>query len=548
MKTKYKHPYKPFPEFKTVKEMIEYGHIKGGDDKQYIYTEKKKDITKSYNQVWNETVGLGQYLFKNGIDGKKVAILSENSYYWIICFYSLMTSRNICLPIDAKLMDDDIVDIMIRSKCDAIFYTREFDSAIEKMKANEKVVIKDYLKIEQFYDFVNEGNADIEAGGESYLDNPPSPEDLATIVYTSGTTGKSKGVMLSHKNITASAVASAKVIQGENAIGFLPMNHTFAWASALFLSNVFQAWGYICPGLKTIPNDMKKYHPQNMAGVPILVETIYKTIWRTAEKNGKAEKLKKGIKISNFLLKLGIDVRRKLFKEVIDGLGGSLEYIVVGGAYLDPKYEIGMEELGIPVLGGYGTTECSPGITISTFDEHKIGSCGKPMLCCEVKINNPDEDGVGEIYVKGDNVMVGYYEDPEATASVFDGDWFKTGDYGYMDEDGYLFFVGRKKNLIVLGNGKNVAPEELEDKLMSKYEYIKEVVVYEDDADVIAAEFYLNTEEYPDAKERIKDDVAEFNKTMPVYKRIHKVTTRDTEFPKTTTLKIKRKYKDEVKA
>lgn len=549
-KYKYRYEFEDFPDFKTLREMIENGHLgkRGGDNVQYIYKEKRKEKRKTYNEVWHDTIGLGQYLKKNGLEGKKVAILSENSYKWIACFYSLITGKYICLPIDAKLMDDDIVDIMVRSKCDAIYYTRDFDSAIEKMKNNENVVISHYIKMEDFDALVAEGHADLEAGAESYLDNPPQPEDIATIVFTSGTTGKSKGVMLSHKNICASAVASARVIQGDHAIGFLPMNHTFAWASALFLSNVFHAWGYICPSLKTISDDMKNYHPENMAGVPLLVETIYKTIWRTAEKNGKAEKLRKGIKISNFLLKFGIDKRRKLFKDVIDGLGGELDYIVIGGAYLDPKYAQGMEELGIPILGAYGTTECSPGITVSTLEEHKLGSCGKPMLCCEVKINNPDEDGVGEIFVKGDNVMVGYYEDPEATASVFDGDWFMTGDYGYFDEYGYLFFVGRKKNLIVLSNGKNVAPEEIEDKLTSKIEYIKEVMVYEDDTDVIGAEFFLDEEACPDAKERIKADVDAVNKELPTYKRIRKVVVRESEFEKTTTLKIKRKYKDEVKA
>ncbi|MGN0486007.1 MAG: AMP-binding protein [Acutalibacteraceae bacterium] len=544
---KNKYIFKEVPEFRTVREMIEYGHIKGGDNKQYIYLETRhKERVKSFNEVWYDTVGLGQYLYKKGLEGKKVAILSENSYYWIACFYALMTGRYVTIPLDPKLTDKDLAEIMVRSKCDAIFYSDDFKSTVDLMKQTPGVCISEYIKIADFYPIIEEGHEDIKKTGKSYLDNPPQPEDLATIVYTSGTTGKSKGVMLSHKNVTASAVASAKVIQGTNAIGFLPMNHLFAWASALFLSNVFQAWGYICRSLKDVPGDMKKYHPQNMAGVPMLVETIYKTIWRTAEEKGSADKLRKGIKISNFLRKFGIDVRRKLFKEVIDGLGGSLEYIVCGGAYLDPKYEKGMSDLGIDILCAYGTTECSPGVTLNTQVDHRFGSCGKAMLCCEVKINNPDEDGIGEIYVKGDNVMMGYYEDEEATASVFDGDWFKTGDFGYMDEDGYLYFVGREKNLIVLSNGKNVAPEELEDQLM-KIEYVKEVVVYGEN-DLINAEFYLDETICPDAKTQIKKDVDEFNRSLPQYKRIRKVNTRDTEFPKTTTLKIKRDFKEEVKA
>ncbi|MGN1195570.1 MAG: AMP-binding protein, partial [Acutalibacteraceae bacterium] len=452
---------------------------------------------------------------------------------------------------DPKLTDDDLIDIMRRSKCDAVYYSDDFAGTVEKMKKADGVVITHYIKMSEFDEIIKEGHADIDSGNPCYLENSPKPEDLATIVFTSGTTGKSKGVMLSHKNIMASAIASAKVLQGTHAIGFLPMNHLFAWASALLLINIFHTdtvhcWGYICRSLKDIPNDMKKYHPQNMAGVPLLVETIYKTVWRTAEKSGRADKLKKGLKISNFLYKHGIDVRRKLFKEVIDGMGGELEYIVCGGAYLDPKYEQGLTELGVDVFGAYGTTECSPGVTFNTQNDHKFGSCGKPMSCCEVKINDPDEDGVGEIYVRGENVMIGYYEDPEATASVFDGDWFKTGDFGYIDEDGYLFFVGRKKNLIVLSNGKNVAPEELEDQL-GRIDYVKEVLVYGED-DLLTAEFFLDETLCENAKEQIKKDVAEVNKTFPVYKRIHKIKTRDTEFPKTTTLKIKRNYKDEVKA
>lgn len=537
------------PDFKTVREMIEYGHLQGGDDLQYIYLETRhKERRKTFDEVWYDTTGLGQYLYKNGVHEKKVAILSDNSYYWVACFYSIMTGRNVLIPLDPKLTNEDLVDIMVRSQCDAIYYSDDFADAIEMMKASDKVVIKNYIRIADFYDLVEEGQADLKAGSTSYLEFPPAPEDLATIVFTSGTTGRSKGVMLSHKNLTANAVATARGIEdctGVHAIGFLPMNHLFAWASALFMSNLFHGWGYICRSLKDIPEDMKKYHPMNLAGVPLLAETIYKSIWRKAAQSGREEKLKKGLKISNFLRKHGIDVREKLFKEVLDGVGGELEYIVCAGAYLDPVYEKGLTDLGIEIFGAYGTTECAPSISVNTLRNHKFGSCGRAIECCEVKINNPDEEGVGEIYVRGDNVMLGYYEDPEATASVFDGDWFKTGDFGRMDEDGYIYFVGRKKNLIVLSNGKNIAPEELEDQL-NKIEYVKEVIVYKED-DFITAEFYLD-EELPERKEQIKKDVDEYNKTIAVYKRIRQIKTRDTEFPKTTTLKIKRDYKEPVKS
>jgi long-chain acyl-CoA synthetase len=240
-------------------------------------------------------------------------------------------------------------------------------------------------------------------------------------------------------------------------------------------------------------------------------------------------------------MKLGIDKRREIFKTIHESLGGNLSMIICGGAWLDPKYEKGMHDFGIDIFNGYGLTECSPSVTCNRPDKFRFGSVGTPLDCCEVKINNPDEEGVGEIYVRGTNVMVGYYIDPEATAEVFDGEWFKTGDHGRIDEDGFLFIEGRKKNLICLSNGKNVSPEELEDKL-SRIDYVKEVLVYDEDQKIVA-EFFLDESEYPDARERIKADVNDFNRKMPFFKNVNKIKIRDEEFPKTTTLKIVRNYK-----
>lgn len=344
--------------------------------------------------------------------------------------------------------------------------------------------------------------------------------------------------MLTHKNIASNCSSACRAHTGRHAIGFLPLNHTYAWVSALFSSYILTEWGYLCDGIGNIQGDLKKYQPYNFSGVPLVVETIYDRIWKTARKTGREDILKKGLKISNTLMKLGIDRRRKIFKTIIDNLGGNLNMIVCGGANLDPKYEKGMHDFGIEIYNGYGMTECSPAITCNRPGKCKFGSVGVPLDCCEIKINNPDEEGVGEIYVRGDNVTQGYYGDPEATAAAFDGEWFKTGDHGRIDEDGFLFIVGRKKNLICLSNGKNVSPEELEDKL-SRIEYVKEVLVFEEN-NKICAELFLNEEDYPDARARIKGDIDEFNRNMPLFKNIGKFTLRDTEFPKTTTLKIVR--------
>lgn len=539
-KVKYK-KYGNIPDMNTVKEIVLRGAKLGQDKKQYVFKNLEGNTqTKTFNEVFYDATGLGQHLYTLGMRGKKVAILSDNSYYWIAAFYAIVTGKITAIPLDPKLPKEDLTDLMVRSGCNAIIYTEDFAPAIEMMKENPEVVLTEYLKIEDFDEIVRMGHNELDGGAENYLDDTVTGDDLGFIVYTSGTTGKSKGVMLSQKNVASNAIATCRAMTGGQTVAFLPFNHTLSWASALFASPLLSEWGYLCDSLRNLQKDMVEYHPQHITAVPLAVETIYKRIWFTAKKEGKEEKLKTGLKISKFLMKFGIDVRRKLFKEVIDNLGGNLEMIICGGAFLDPKYENGLFDLGIQVINGYGTTECSPIITCNRLSNFKFGSAGYALECNDVMIKDPDDEGVGEVYAKGTNVMQGYYNDPEATAEAFDGDWYKTGDYGYMDEDGFLYLRGRKKNLIVLSNGKNVSPEELEDKLMS-IDYIKEVVVYEENG-AITAEFFLDAVTYPDAESRIKGDVRALNKTMPAFKQISKIKTRDKEFPKTTTLKIKRKY------
>lgn len=543
MKTKVSYKkFGDFPDMNTVKDIVLYGAENGRDKKQYMFNNFDGVVeTKTFAQVFYDTTGLGQYFYDLGLSGKKIAILSENSYYWIALYYAVATGKTVCVPLDPKLNKEDLTDIMIRSKCDALCYTAEFADAVDMMKSTDGVKITEYIKIEDFDEIVKKGHQSLDSGAKSYIDQQVNGDDLGFIVYTSGTTGKSKGVMLTQKNVASDAIATCRAMTASRAIAFLPFHHTLSWASALLASPLLTEWGYICKSLKTLQKDIADYHPQNFTAVPLAVETIYKKIWYTAKKSGKEEKLKKGLKISNFLMKLGIDVRRKLFSEVIDSLGGDLEMIICGGAYLDLKYEKGLYDLGIQIINGYGITECSPTVTCNRIDRFKFGSAGIPLECNEIMIHDPDDEGVGEVYVRGTNVMRGYYEDPEATAEAFDGEWFKTGDYGYIDSDGFLFFRGRKKNLIVLSNGKNVSPEELEDKL-SAIDYVKEVVVYEENG-AITAEFFLDKSAYPDADSRIKTDVRELNKALPVFKQITKIKTRDCEFPKTTTLKIKRNYK-----
>ena len=531
------------PTYTTLKEIIVKGTEMGGDKKQFAFMDKNKvEQSRTFNQTMREMCGIGTYFKNLGlVNQSKIAIVAENSYDWMIAYYATLMTCNISVPMDCKLPADDIADQLIRCGCDALVYSDKFESMVAEFKANPDIPVKHYFHIDEFDSYKEIGYQAMDEGDTYVVDCEVKPEDLACIVYTSGTTGKSKGVMLSHYNIATNCSSSCRVLSGKHAIGFLPLNHTYAWVSALFACYILTEWGYLCESIKTIQSDLKKQKPYNFSGVPLVVETIYQRIWRTARSTGREEILKKGLRISRFLMKLGIDRRRKIFATILENLGGNLSMIICGGAALDPKYESGMRDFGIDVYNGYGMTECSPAITCNRADNCKPGSVGVPLDCCEIKINNPDEEGVGEIYVRGTNVMVGYYNEPEATAAAFDGEWLKTGDHGRIDEDGFLFMVGRKKNLIVLSNGKNVSPEEIEVKISQSIEYVQEVLVYDEDGQIVA-EVFLNESDYPDARERITGDMKEVNKTMASFKRVNKTIVRDTEFPKTTTLKIVRKY------
>lgn len=534
------YPYYKIPEVKTLKELVANG-VSKGKDKPLLYYQIRKEVRmKTFSDVGHEVDCLGTYLHSLGLKGSKIAILGENSYYWCVAYFAIVNGTGVAVPLDKEMAPTDLLKIVKSSQCDAILYSEKYEDVIDIFKADQDCPVKCWLPMARTLEYVWHGEEMLENGDLSFVNAVVKPEDLACIVFTSGTTGKSKGVMLTHGNLTSDVVATCQCVKAGNAVLVLPLNHTFSWASALFAAFLYVEYGYICPDLKNVVGDFKKYKPQNFSAVPMVIEMIYKTIWETAEKQGKADILRKGLKISNKLLEHGIDIRKKLFKEVLQNFGGKLDVIICGGAALDPDYQKGLYEMGITVINGYGITECSPVVTVNRNEYFKIGSCGQALPCNEVKIHEPDEFGVGEIYVRGSNVMVGYYNDPEETAAAFDGDWFKTGDYGKMDEDGFLYITGRKKNLIILSNGKNVSPEEIEEKL-AKPDFVKEVLVYEENK-TITAEFYLDEEKFPNAHELLKQHIEVYNRNAAIYKRIGNFKTRDCEFPKTTTLKIKRNY------
>ena len=530
--------YDEFPPQSTLKELVYSGAERGGDIRQFIWEdENENQYERTFREVHEEENKLGAFLQLHGIGkNSKVSILGENSYEWHVIYYSLAVDGCIIIPSDPRLPANEIAWQYAECGCEAVFYSEENAEKVDIIKKTPGVAVKQWFAIKDYEKFLNEGESADEKYLKAYHDVPVAPEDLACICYTSGTTGKTKGVMLTHKSIMSALNASCHALMGENGIGFLPLNHTYAWASGLFASLVRLKWGYICTNLRHVYNDIKKYKPYQFAAVPLIVEMVYNAIISKAKRNGNYEKLMNGIKTSRNFMLSGIDMRREMFSEIHESLGGNLHYIICSGAYLNPEIEEFMHDIGIPIITGYGLTECSPCVAITRMYNYRMGSVGLPIECCEVTVHEPDANGIGELYVKGDNIMIGYYNDPVSTAEAFDGEWLKTGDYGYIDKDGYIFFTGRKKNLIILSIGKNVSPEEIEIHLQ-KIEYVKEVICYGENGRIVG-EFYLDEEEYPDAKQRLKADVAEVNKTLADYKQVAIIRTRDEEFPKTTTMKI----------
>ena len=534
--------YTDFPIYTTVKELVLDGARRGGDKREFMFEAENGEIEeRSFRETHEDEMRLGAYIYAKGLrPPMKIAILSENSYMWNVIFYTIAAGGFVVVPMDMRLEAAEIVSQLENCECDALFYSDENKEKAEAVKASAGCTVKYFFPISEIDAVLAEGETLRAQYEEPFLSAEVQPEDLFTIVYTSGTTGKTKGVMLSNKNIMTDINSSMSALTGGHAIAFLPLNHTYSWVTGLFAGLARTEWGFICTNLRHIYRDIQDYHPHQFAAVPLAVEMIYSRIISSAKRKGSYDDLMNGIEMSRNFLLCGFDSRREFFSEIHDNLGGELEYILCGGAHLNPKIEEFMNDIGIPIITGYGLTECSPCVTCSRREYFKIGSMGLPLDCNEVVIHDPDENGVGEIYVRGDNVMMGYYNDPEATAAVFDEDgWFKTGDYGYFDEDGFLYFSGRKKNLIILSNGKNVSPEEIEG-VMSDIEFVSEVLVYEENGR-ITGEFYLDTDKYPDAKDLLRDEVLRVNKEMAEFKRISVIKTRDEPFPKTTTLKIIRK-------
>ena len=553
--------------FDNLKEMLQKSGEAFGDRTAYIFkTEepgKFREITHA--EFRNEINCLGTALINMGLKDKRIAVISENRYEWGMAYLAIATGTGVVVPLDRALPDNEIESLIIRSEVEAIFYSNKYSEVMENIKNKNNTNVKYFISMDlekeehgiySQKELIEKGKKLIDNGNREFLDSKIDNEKMGIMLFTSGTTSMSKAVMLSHKNICSNLIDIASIIkvdENDRFLSFLPLHHTFE-CTVGFLYPISKGSAIaFCEGIRHIADNIKEYQITAMISVPILFENMYKKVMKSIEKKGKLETVQKGIKISQFLLKFGIDIRKKLFKEIHDNLGGKVRLFVAGGAALDPEAEKGFNELGFTMYQGYGLTECSPVIAAEDDKYQRLGSIGKAFPSLDVKIVDANEEGVGELVAKGPTVMLGYYNNEEATKETIDEEgWLHTGDLAKIDKDGYIFICGRKKFVIVLKNGKNIYPEELE-ILVNKIEGIKESFVYgkpEDDGDYkicakivydkeLVKEIYGTTDEEK-LKDLIWQEIKKVNKTMPAYKYIREICITDKELIKTTTQKTKR--------
>lgn len=554
--------------FVNLKDMINQSAKKFGDKPAFRF---KTDVPGKFNvitfsQFLDDINCLGTKLINMGLSGKKIAIIGDNRYEWCLAYMAIACGTGVVVPLDKMLPANELETLIVRSGVEAIFYSSKYDEVMQDIRKRQTTDLRYYISMDlekkengvySQKELIKNGKDLIEKGNKKFLEAKINNETMGFMLFTSGTTAMSKAVMLSHKNIATNLMDIAKVLQldeRDTLLSFLPLHHTFECTVGFLYPISRGASIAFCDGIRHIANNIKEYQITAMISVPALYESIYKRLMKNIEKKGKLQEVEKVIKLTNMLSKVGINFRRKMFREIHEGLGGKLRLLVNGAAALSPEVEKGFNDLGITTVQGYGLTETSPVISAGTDFEQRIGSVGKVFPSVKLKIINKDEKGIGEILVKGPTVMLGYYQNEEATKEVLDKGWFNTGDLGYVDKKGFLFLCGRKKSVIVLKNGKNVFTEEIE-TVINKIDGVKESFVYgqaeEDDKidlKVCAKIVYdkeLMKEIYNVSKEEeiyeiLWEKIKEINKTMPEYKYVKKIIVTEEELIKTTTQKIKR--------
>ena len=546
----------------TIKELMDLAEKEDGDKIAFEYR-NEKDKSKieaiTYKEFQYDTYYLGTALLQLGINKNHIAVIGENSYKWLTVYLTVLKSDSVLVPIDRELPEKDIINILKSSDSEVLFYAGKYEKYIEKFK-KELPNIKYFIGFDRnenlenvlsYKKIMDLGKERYEAGDKSYASIEHKDTNiLKLLVYTSGTTGDPKGVMLTEHNLVSCVYYGLQVAEIKTkCLSVLPYHHTYEAVAGILVALHKHATICINDSLKNVLKNLQLYKPDYIYLVPAFTEVFYKNIWGTAKKEGKEAGLKFLIKLSNALRKIGIDLRGTLFKSIYSAFGGNLKEIICGGAPIRPEIGKFFNDIGVMLLNGYGITECSPLVSVNRPKFNDSSTVGVILPCCEVKIENSNDEGDGEIWVKGDIVMMGYYKDKERTDKVLKDGWFNTEDYGKVNEKGQLVINGRKKNVIVLTNGKNVYPEEIENYIL-RIPYVEETIVKSVKNDIgqevaLCAEVYLNSDkvkelEIENVEEQLKKDISKETKELASYKHITKIEIRKTEFIKTTPKKIKR--------
>ena len=556
-----KNEKKEFIDYKNVKEIIKDAVSKYPDCVAFTIKNKNgknvsyKKIT--YKELNEDINAFGTALLSIGLKGKRVAIIGKNRYEWILSYITILNGVGIAIPLDKGLPEQEIITSLQRSKADVIIFEENMADLMKKIKDENITNLKTFILMDNIekYDFLNipklieKGKEEVKKGNKEYIDSEIDNNKMSVILFTSGTTSLAKAVMISHRNI-ASNVAALRYEQPfcstDTNIAFLPFHHMYGSTCILLMisagvNNVF------CDGLRHIQENLKEYKVSVFVCVPLILEAMHKKIMNTIDKTGQRKKFEFGKKLSKALLKVGIDVRRKIFKTVLDELGGEVRAVISGAAALNKQVAEDFNAFGIYTVEGYGLTETAPVVAGENIHTMGHNSVGKPLCNVEVKIEDPNEEGIGEIVVKGPNVMLGYYENEEDTKAVLKDGWFYTGDLGYYNKKGYLCIAGRQKSVIVLKNGKNIYPEEIE-TLINTLPYVEESMVFgypKGDDLIISAKIVYNKEYFKntskeDIEDRVWKDIKDINKELTIFKHIKKIIVTDEPMIKTTTAKVKR--------
>lgn len=544
-------------EFKDLRELLNHVEDNYLDEVGFKLKKNGKIECIKYSKYVDDVKSFGEYLLNLNLDNKRVAFISPNRYEWAVTYMAVATSNLISVPLDRSLPENEFKALLIRSEAEVLVYDNKYMVSIEKFKQDSDIKVKYYINMDtELPEVIDNGKKMLNKKENKYGKVKIENDVMKFMLFTSGTTAVSKCVMLSHKNICSNMWAIDQTLDAtkdDTVLSFLPLHHTFECTTGFLYEISIGAKIAYCEGIRHFANNLKEYEVTAFINVPAMIEGLYKNVWKTLEKNKKDKTVKVALKASRALMKVGLDVRANVFKQIHQGLGGKIRFIVSGAAAIDPIVSKTLNDMGIVIYQGYGLTETSPVISVEKQGATRNGSVGKAMPGIEVKIKDPDKDGIGEIITKGPNVMLGYYNDEESTKAVLNDGWFSTGDLGKIDKDGFIFITGRKKDVIVLKNGKNVFPDEIE-TLINKLDCVSESIVFgttAEDGDILLnAKIVYNKDEVAEKLGEItEEELKDFywnkiktvvNKKMPTYKYIKNILITNEPLIKTTTNKVKR--------